>query len=69
MPTDPVSISFTFEFKRNLRTLAKKYRTIRSDIQPLIDQLQAGELPGDHIPGVNLTIYKVRLKNSDIKNK
>ncbi len=67
MPTDPVRISFTLEFKRNLRALAKKYRSIRSDIQPLIDQLLAGELPGDHIPGVNLTIYKVRLKNSDIQ--
>jgi len=39
MPADQVSISFTFEFKRNLRALAKKYRSIRSDIQPLIDQL------------------------------
>ena len=44
MPNDPVSISFTFEFKRNLRALAKKYRSIRSDIQPLIDQLLSGEL-------------------------
>ena len=67
MPTDPVSISFTFEFKRNLRALAKKYRSIRSDIQPLIDQLLVGELPGDHVPGVSHTIFKVRLKNSDIQ--
>lgn len=67
MPTDPVRISFTLEFKRNLRALAKKYRSIRSDIQTLIDQLLAGELPGDHVPGVNLTIFKVRLKNSDIQ--
>jgi hypothetical protein len=37
MPGEPVSISFTLEFKRNLRALAKKYRYIRSDIQPLID--------------------------------
>lgn len=56
MPTDPVSISFTLEFKRNLRALAKKYRSIRSDVQPLIDQLLAGELPGDHVPGASLTI-------------
>ena len=67
MTTDPVSISFTFEFKRNLRALVKKYRSIRSDIQPLIDQLFAGELPGDHVPGTTLTIFKVRLKNSDIQ--
>lgn len=60
-------ISFTFEFKRNLRTLAKKYRSIRSDIQPVIDQLENGDLPGDQVPGVNLAIFKVRIKNSDTR--
>ncbi|MFP4573193.1 MAG: type II toxin-antitoxin system RelE/ParE family toxin [Desulfobacterales bacterium] len=60
-------ISFTFEFKRNLRALAKKYRSIRSDIQPIIDQLQNGNLPGDQIPGVNLVVFKVRIQNSDIQ--
>lgn len=33
MPVEPVNISFTLEFKRNLRTLARKYRSIRSDIR------------------------------------
>ncbi len=60
-------ISFTFEFKRNLRALAKKYRSIRSDIRPIIDQLQNGNLPGDQIPGVNLAVFKVRIQNSDIQ--
>ncbi len=50
MSSDAVNISFTFEFKRNLRALAKKYRSIRVDVQPLIDQLLAGELPGDQVP-------------------
>jgi mRNA-degrading endonuclease RelE of RelBE toxin-antitoxin system len=67
MLTEPVCISFTFEFKRNLRALAKKYRSIRSDIQPLIDQLLTGLLPGDQVPGISLTIFKVRLQNSDIQ--
>src|SRR6266568_5911392 len=67
MPADLVNISFTLEFKRNLRALAKKYRSIRSDIQPLIDQLLTGQLPGDQVPGVSMTIFKVRLKNSDIQ--
>ncbi|MEH2215325.1 hypothetical protein [Nostoc sp.] len=26
-------------FNRNIRTLAKKYRSIRNDIQPVIEQL------------------------------
>jgi mRNA-degrading endonuclease RelE of RelBE toxin-antitoxin system len=67
MPADPVCISFTLEFKRNLRALAKKYRSIRSDIQPLIDQLSTGMLPGDQVPGISLAIFKVRLQNSDIQ--
>jgi len=67
MPTEPVSISFTLEFKRNLRVLARKYRSIRFDVQPLIDQLQAGELPGDQVPGASLAIFKVRLRNRDIQ--
>lgn len=67
MSTELGSLSFTLEFKRNLRALAKKYRSIRSDIQPLIDQLLSGELPGEQVPGVSITVFKVRLKNSDIQ--
>jgi len=40
-------IQFTPEFKRNLRTLAKKYHHIREDVEPVIAALQAGALPGD----------------------
>ena len=67
MQSETISISFTLEFKRNLRALAKKYRSIRSDIQPIIDQLNTGILPGDQVPGVSLTIFKVRIQNSDIQ--
>jgi len=67
MPIEPVAISFTLEFKRNLRILARKYRSIRSDLQPLIDQLQAGDLPGDQVTGTGFAIFKVRMKNSDIQ--
>ena len=63
----PHDVRFTPEFKRNLRQLAKKYRHIRSDIQPVIDTLVAGELPGDQIPGIGFPIYKVRIRNSDAR--
>ncbi len=69
MPNDPQPIrrvEYTPTFKRNLRALAKKYRHIRSDVQPLIEQLQAGELPGDRVQRVGLPIFKVRVRNSDI---
>jgi mRNA-degrading endonuclease RelE of RelBE toxin-antitoxin system len=52
-------------FKQNLRALAKKYRSIRNDIQPVIEQLQQGELPGNQIPGVDYTVFKLRVRNSD----
>ncbi|TRV43348.1 MAG: type II toxin-antitoxin system RelE/ParE family toxin [Microcystis panniformis Mp_MB_F_20051200_S9] len=54
-------------FKRNLRTLAKKYRSIRDDIQPMIEQLEQGELPGDQIPSIGYTVFKLRVRNSDIQ--
>lgn len=47
-----IDVQFTPEFKRNLRALAKKYRHIRDDVAPVIEALQAGEIPGDQIPGV-----------------
>ncbi|MCL1471789.1 type II toxin-antitoxin system RelE family toxin [Argonema antarcticum] len=63
----PIQIALTPRFKRDLRELAKRYRSIRSDLQPLIEQLNAGEIPGDRIPGVKYQVFKVRLKNSNIQ--
>lgn len=62
-----VQVEFTPEFKRNLRALSKKYRHIRSDIQPVIGQLEAGEIIGDQVPRVQYAIFKVRARNSDIR--
>jgi mRNA-degrading endonuclease RelE of RelBE toxin-antitoxin system len=69
MQTEPPSIQVevTVEFKHNLRILAKRYRNIRADIQAVIEQLQSGELPGAQIPGVGYQIFKVRVKNRDIR--
>jgi mRNA-degrading endonuclease RelE of RelBE toxin-antitoxin system len=54
-------------FTKNLRNLAKKYRSIRDDIQPVIEQLERGELPGDQISGIGYDVFKLRVKNSDIQ--
>ena len=64
---DVVHVEFSLVFKRNLRTLAKKYRRVRSDVQPVIDQLQNGEVVGDQVPRTGYTIFKVRVKNSDLR--
>jgi mRNA-degrading endonuclease RelE of RelBE toxin-antitoxin system len=61
-----IEIRFTFPFVRRLKELSKRYHKIQSDIQPIIDQLQAGDSIGDQIPGTASTIFKVRAKNSDI---
>lgn len=53
MPSEPlqVRVEFTPEFKRNLRALSKKYRHIRSDVQPVIEQPQAGNGAAVEPPG------------------
>jgi mRNA-degrading endonuclease RelE of RelBE toxin-antitoxin system len=61
----PVQVTATTEFDAAIRQLAKRYRRIRIDIQPIIEQLEAGELPGDQIPNIGYTIFKVRVRNSD----
>jgi len=62
-----IEIALTPRFQRDLRELAKRYRSIRSDVQPLIDQLQASEIPGDRIAGIKYQVFKVRIKNSNIQ--
>jgi len=61
-----VQVEFAPEFKRNLRALAKKYRHIRSDVQPAIEQIERGEFISDRIPGTSYVVFKVRVINSDI---
>ena len=64
-PLIEVDASPTFD--RNLRILVKKYRNIGRDIQPVVNQLKRGELPGDEIPGIGFEVFKVRVRNSDIQ--
>jgi len=62
-----VIVSYSEAFKGQVRRLSRKYRRIRVDVQPLIEQLEAGETPGDQLQGIGHTLYKVRVKNSDAK--
>jgi mRNA-degrading endonuclease RelE of RelBE toxin-antitoxin system len=64
-----VKIDLSPEFKRNLRNLAKRYRSIRSDIQLVIQELEIGNFVGDRIAGIgeDYFILKARVKNSDIQ--
>jgi mRNA-degrading endonuclease RelE of RelBE toxin-antitoxin system len=62
-----VQVEFTPEFKRNIRQLAKKYRHLQADVQPVIAQLESGQTPGTQIPRTGYTVFKVRIQNSDIQ--
>ena len=61
-----IEVRFTLPLIRRLKPLTKRYRKIQSDLQPIIEQLQNGNLVGDQITGLDFTIFKVRAKNSDI---
>lgn len=69
MQTDdkPVKVVLTELFLKNLKELAKSYRSVRKDILPLINRLSDGEIVGDRLKGFDYEIYKVRVKNSDNK--
>jgi mRNA-degrading endonuclease RelE of RelBE toxin-antitoxin system len=66
--TFKIEVQLTPEFKRNLRALSKKYRNIRSDVQPVLEQIKKGDFVGDQIPQTGgHTILKVRVRNRDIR--
>jgi mRNA-degrading endonuclease RelE of RelBE toxin-antitoxin system len=66
-PASPIQVEFTPEFHRSLRQLAKKYRHIKSDLDPIIEDLRKGNKPGDQVPHVGYEVFKVRAKNSDAR--
>ena len=63
----PLEIKVTREFKRKARFLAKKYRYIQTDLEPILEKLRLGETLGDRISGLKSIVYKLRIKNSDIQ--
>ena len=64
---EPIRIELAHEFRKNLAALAKRYRRIRSDLEPVLAQLAAGEQPGDRIAGTSGVVFKVRVRNSDVQ--
>jgi mRNA-degrading endonuclease RelE of RelBE toxin-antitoxin system len=63
----PFDILLTPQFQKDLKQLAKRYRSIRKDLEPLVTQLKAGDLVGDKLSGLSREVFKVRLTNSDIR--
>lgn len=69
MPSESpqIVIKFTREFERRIRTLSKKYRQVENDLAAFLEQLQAGETPGDQLSGTVVTSFKACIRNSDSK--
>ena len=63
----PIKIYESISYKKELKKLNKRYRSIDKDIKPLIEQLEAGETPGDRIAENKYPVYKVRVPNSDTR--
>jgi mRNA-degrading endonuclease RelE of RelBE toxin-antitoxin system len=63
----PIRVELSETFVRRVRTLKKRYRNIRKDIEPVIQQLSMGEVLGDRISGVEAEVYKLRVRNRDIQ--
>jgi len=61
----PVKVVLSELFLKDIKDLAKSYRSVRKDILPLIDRLSDGEIIGDRLKGFDYQVYKVRVKNSD----
>ena len=61
-----IEVLMTLPFKRRFKDLSKRYRKIQSDIQPIVEALESGEVIGERIAGTDFVIFKVRARNSDI---
>jgi mRNA-degrading endonuclease RelE of RelBE toxin-antitoxin system len=66
-PIPPIQIVTSPDFKTQTDKLTKRYRNVKTDLKPILDQLLQGETPGDRIKGVQSIVYKVRIKNSNAK--
>ena len=58
-----VQTELSDHFEKELRRLHRKFPSILSEVEILVDQLERGELPGDKIPNIGYNVYKVRLRN------
>jgi mRNA-degrading endonuclease RelE of RelBE toxin-antitoxin system len=52
---NPITIRFSDEFEEKLYQLSKRFRKIRSDVQPVIEQLQQGDFVGDRLTGIKIS--------------
>ncbi len=59
----PKNVRVLPEFDKRLERLERKYRRTADEVDSLLVQLECGERPGQRIPRVGFSVYKVRLPN------
>jgi mRNA-degrading endonuclease RelE of RelBE toxin-antitoxin system len=65
---DPVIVSVSLIFLRDLKRLRKAYRRVDTEVERLIGELENGEERGIRLTNVDpYIIYKVRLANPDAR--
>ncbi|GAP96127.1 HigA protein [Leptolyngbya sp. NIES-2104] len=57
------------EFQRRLKALAKRYRKVYDDLQPIFEDLESGIFLGDQISGTNYTVLKLRIRKCSTTEK
>ena len=59
----PTRVDIKHRFRRRTKTLGRKYPSVTDDVRQLVSRLESDERPGQLVPGVGYTVYKVRLPN------
>lgn len=59
----PTRVDTHPRFRQRTRRLRRRFPLIHLDLRPLFQRLRDGERPGQLVPGVGYTVYKVRLPN------
>lgn len=59
----PTTVRYHPRFDKQLEGLERKYPKTTDEVEGLIDQLELDQRPGQRVPGVGYTVYKVRLPN------
>lgn len=62
----PIRVEIAEPFVKKLKRLRKKYSHAYEDVRDLIRQLERGETPGDQVQQTGYTVYKARVRNSDV---
>ena len=57
-----MALYYTPEFKRALRKLSRRYRSLRVDLRELLSELESGKNPGDQLQDSRYFVFKARVK-------